>query len=125
VAAHFDPSHRAVAIAYYGTDDVRLLETSNPEKICREGLEWLANEARSRYRGEFLLLDHNQQSAILDSVSDERPDKESNNAGTQFFAFMKSEAIRGFYTSQTGLKELDFKGNAFYARSPGCKPKAE
>jgi hypothetical protein len=31
--------------------------------------------------------------------------------------------VRGFYTSQVGLKELDSKGNAFYARSLGCDNK--
>jgi hypothetical protein len=31
--------------------------------------------------------------------------------------------IRGFYTSRLGLKELDYKGNAFYAESPSCPNK--
>jgi len=33
--------------------------------------------------------------------------------------FLKSESIRGFYTSRVGLKELD-KGNSFYVKSSGC-----
>jgi hypothetical protein len=53
-------------------------------------------------------------------VSDERADRQSENAGTRLFDFLKFEIIKGFYTSQVGLKELDYKGNAFYARSPGC-----
>ena len=42
------------------------------------------------------------------------------NAGTRFYDLLKAESIRGFYTSRRGLKELDFKGNSFYAESPGC-----
>jgi hypothetical protein len=38
----------------------------------------------------------------------------------EFFKLLKAEIIRGFYTSQAGLKEVDYKGNGFYAKSPGC-----
>jgi hypothetical protein len=68
-----------------------------------------------------LLLGENEQRQILTLVSDEGSDKHIEHPGTRFFKLMKSEAIRGFYTSRIGLTELDFKGNAFYARSPGCK----
>jgi hypothetical protein len=57
---------------------------------------------------------------VLGSISDARADKQTGNAGTKFFAYFKPEVIRGYYTSQAGLHELDFKGNSFYARSPGC-----
>src|SRR5438270_655404 len=60
------------------------------------------------------------QLAVLDQISDQRRDNQRQNAGTQFFELMKREAIRGFYTSRAGLKELDYRGNAYYARSPGC-----
>lgn len=40
--------------------------------------------------------------------------------GTPLFEFLKTKAIEGYYTSRAGLLELDYKGNAFYAVSPGC-----
>jgi hypothetical protein len=122
-ALHLDPLHRAVAVGYYGSARVNQLETSNPDKICRDGLEWLSNEVQSRYSDQFLSLTEERQLAILDSISDERLDRQSENSGTRFFTFLKAEVIRGFYTSQAGLKELGFRGNAFYARSPGCTSK--
>jgi hypothetical protein len=70
-----------------------------------------------------MLLGVEQQTAILHSISDEANPKQSENSGTRFFALLKAETIRGFYTSGVGLKELNFKGNAFYARSPGCDSK--
>lgn len=115
-AVNLDPPHRALALAYYGADSVHQLESSDPQKICRAGLAWLAEQ------GDFLALDPHGQIALLDSISDTRPQAQSQNAGTRFFRFMKSETIRGFYTSRTGLKELDYKGNSFYASSPGCSP---
>ncbi len=116
-ALYLDPLHHALAIGYYGAAGVRETESYDPQKICREGLAWLAE------KGDFLSLNTDGQIALLDSISDTRSDKHMENAGTRFFAFMKSEVVRGFYTSRAGLKELDFKGNGFYASSPGCKNK--
>jgi Gluconate 2-dehydrogenase subunit 3 len=123
VASRLDPSHRTLAVAYFGEARVTKLETAAPEKICREGFEWLSNTARDRGSDQFLSLTEQQQTEILNSISDQRTDKQSQNAGTRLFLFLKTEIVRGFYTSQAGLKELDFKGNAFYARSPGCTMK--
>jgi hypothetical protein len=114
-ALHLDPLNRAVAVGYYGQAPVQRVESYEPKRICEEGLAWLAQ------KGDFLSASTDEQIAILDSISDARTNKQEENAGTRFFTFMKSEVIRGFYTSRTGLKELDFKGNGFYASSPGCK----
>ncbi len=109
--------YRVLAVAYLGSAQVTELETANPEKTCREGLEWLSNSH------QFLFLAEEQQITILESISDRRSDEQNENAGTRLFTYLKAEVIRGYYTSQAGLKELDFKGNAFYARSPGCDSK--
>ena len=37
------------------------------------------------------------------------------------YLFVRREAVRGYFTSQAGLKELDYKGNAFYGACPGCE----
>ncbi len=123
-ATRIDPLHRALAIAYYGPSHVTRLERDDPAKTCREGLQWIAGMARQRHSGEFLSLGAEQQIAMLDSIGDARAGERTENAGTRFFVFLKAETIRGYYTSRAGLKELDFKGNAFYARSPGCGGKS-
>jgi hypothetical protein len=110
-AARLDSLRRALAGAYYGLARVDRLAAEDPAKICREGLEWTSGHSK-----DFLSLGPGEQAAIVKAMSEEKPD----TSGGRFFAFLKSEAIKGFYTSRTGLKELDYKGNAFYARSPGC-----
>lgn len=122
-AAKLNSLQRGLATAYYGSNRIAELERSNLDTICREGLAWIDKTARDKHGNEFLALPDNLQLAILDAVSDTRPDLKTQNSGTRFFAHLKGETIRGFYTSQAGLKELDFKGNAFYARSPGCDSK--
>jgi hypothetical protein len=119
-ALRLDPLQRAVLVAYHGAGTVHDLETFDAQQVCRDGLAWLAEQSRSRANTDFLKAAENEQREILALASDERPDKHLENSGTRLFKLMKSEVIRGFYTSRVGLRELDFKGNAFYARSPGC-----
>ena len=122
-ALRVHPRYRDLAVAYYGSARVKQLESSNPENTCREGLAWVSAAATAQYSKDFLDLEIEQQVALLRAISDERADKQAQNPGTQLFDFLKSETIKGFYTSSMGLKELDFKGNAFYAKSPGCRSK--
>jgi hypothetical protein len=121
LALNLPPEQRALAVAFFGTDEpVRELETFEPERVCREGLGWLAEESRRRFAKDFLNAAPAEQVELVSSVSDARPDKAATSAGTRFYDFLKAESIRGFYTSRRGLKEIDYKGNAFYAESPGC-----
>jgi hypothetical protein len=119
-AASLDESHRAVRVAYQGAAAVDELETFDAQKIYRDGLAWLQHESKSRHNTEFLRIEGRAQLEILTVISDEGINKNTQTPGKRFFELIKAEVIRGFYTSQAGLKELDFKGNAFYARSPGC-----
>jgi Gluconate 2-dehydrogenase subunit 3 len=119
-ALALDPSYRAVMVAYHGAGAMHDLETFDAQKLCREGLAWLEDESRARHNSDFLHIAEKDQLDILARVSDEQTQPKAENPGIRVFKFIKSEVIRGFYTSDRGLKELDFKGNAFYARSPGC-----
>ena len=120
-ARRLAPDHRALAVSYYGTAaPVEELETFDPPGITREGLRWLGEWSQRRHAKVFLALAEGEQIGILKEVSDDRPDMTTENAGTRLFKFIKAEAIRGFYTSRMGLKDLDYRGNAFYAESPRC-----
>ncbi len=114
------PEHRILAVRAFGQAHVEKLETADPQKVCREGLDWLENESKQRYSKTFESLGDEEQTDLLRRVSDDRPGRSGDNAGTLFFDWIKAEIIRGFYTSQAGLKELDYRGNAFYVVAPGC-----
>lgn len=112
---------RALAVAYFGSEEpVRELETFEPERVCREGLVWLNEESQRQFGKRFVDAEMAGQIEIVQMISDARPDKSVTHDGTRLFDFVKAECIRGFYTSRVGLKELDYKGNAFYGESPGC-----
>ncbi len=121
-AIGLDLSHRALFAAYHGREALRDLETLNGQKIWRDGLVSLDQESRSQHNRSFMDLGENEQIVVVTSMSDRAISGSSSakSSGSPFFALLKAEVIRGFYTSRTGLKELNYKGNFFYARSPGC-----
>ncbi len=123
-ALNLAPEHRILAVHYYGASAVVEMETSDPQKVWREGLAWLAQESDRRFHHPFPSLNEEQQIEILKLLSDDRPDKTDEYAGSRFFQLIKSEVIRGFYTSRVGLRELDYKGNSFYPESPACPGEA-
>ncbi len=119
-ALRMEAGHRAVIAAYHGSAYLKKMDTPDSPAICRSGLEWIATWTKARHPEGFLSLPAGQQLEMLGAISDERSGKQAPNSGTRFFDFLKAETIRGFYTSRTGLQELGYKGNAYYARSPGC-----
>jgi hypothetical protein len=103
-ARSLSPAHRRLAADFYGEEAVHELETEQPQAICRDGLAALK-------RAGFEKLDPAARLARLADLE---------NASDPFIEWLKHRTLEGFYTSQEGLRELDYKGNAFYAESPGC-----
>jgi hypothetical protein len=114
------PLYRTLASAYFGSPEASRYPEADLGQLCRQGLKWIEESAHEQYSKYFLSLGDDQQVALLHSISDEVPRQAPSNAGSQLFKYLKSETVRGYYTSRTGLRELDFKGNAYYAQSPGC-----
>jgi hypothetical protein len=120
-ARGLSPAYRAVAVAYHGANSVRRLEEFDAPRIVHEGLAWMDAEARRVHGQAFHSLNEAEQAAILRTVSDDRPTRGNENAGTRLFAYLKERVIDGFYTSRVGLEELGYRGNAYYASPPGCE----
>ena len=120
-AQQLTPDHKALAAAFYGAGRVEELESDDSQKTCRDGLRWLDEQSQRRQHASFLGIDPGQQLELLRVISDDRSDKSPESAGTRFFVWIKGETIRGYYTSQAGLKELGYRGNAFYGEQPGCE----
>jgi len=115
-AQQLDPMHRALAVAYYGETEVRELETAHPDAVGRTGIRALRNSSHTFYQRDFLELTEAEQFELLMTASK----AEARTEDHKFFELIRREAIRGYYTSAEGLKELDYRGNAFYGEFPGC-----
>lgn len=116
-ARSLDSSHRALAVAYYGQARVVELETVDSQAIVRTGLPLLEQQSRERFGREFLELAETAQTDFVREISRTPPESPLGRC----YLFLRREAIRGYFTSQAGLKELDYKGNAFYGACPGCE----
>jgi hypothetical protein len=117
-ARRLDPLHRALAVAYFGEAGVAELETSDPQAIARAGLAAL--DKRAQELGQpFLELSASQRVELVREMSQEPPE----TSPRRFYDLLRREAIHGYYTARAGLKELDYKGNAYYSQCPGCETK--
>jgi gluconate 2-dehydrogenase subunit 3-like protein len=119
-ARNLAPPHRTLAIYYHGREAVERLENSDVEALCREGLAWLRKESKEQIGRDFLALSEREQIELLSEMSDQPNGASAPEPSRKFFRWLKGQVLHGFYRSPAGLKELDFKGNAFYAESPGC-----
>ena len=119
-AQRLDQLHRLLAVAVNGEESVRDLETSDPQSVARAGFAALHDLSLQAYGREFLQLTSSQQIGLLTSSGTDQP----GNPLRKFFEITRAQAVRGYYTSAAGLKELDYKGNAYYGDSPGCEAKS-
>ena len=103
-ARALSPPHRALATHFYGAEAVRKLEEFDAQTIVREGLEWM--NTHPLQQAEF--------NEILAGTKTDHPIAD-------FLSYFRHLVIDGFYTSRTGLDELGYRGNAFYASPPGCE----
>jgi len=116
-ALSLDALHRTLAVTYYGETAVRVLETADPQEVVRLGLKALQQHAIDQYGRGFMTLGEEQQAQLIATVGTATLD-----SGLQkFFGVVRAEALRGYYTTADGLKELDYKGNWYYASCPGCE----
>lgn len=119
-ARGLSPQHRNLAVHYYGAQSVERLENSDPQQTWRAGLAWLEEESLRQHHLPLARLRRSDLYQLLEDLSNPPSDKSIPQAAREFFNRLKAEVIQGYYTSPQGLRELDYKGNAFYAVSPGC-----
>lgn len=89
----------------------------------RRGLNWLDAHSQKTSGKIFLQLKPEQQTALLEPLAYKKKFQASEEPGREFFDLIRRYTVMGFYTSQIGLKELDFPGLNFYAESPSCPHK--
>lgn len=77
----------------------------------RGGLMWLNGHCNSKYNTIFVNCTEDQQKAVLDSIAFPDPEAFEQVQEVQFFSLMRNLVMTGYFTSEVGIKELDYKGN--------------
>lgn len=77
----------------------------------RGGLMWLDHRAMTIHNNAFKDCTADQQHKLLDEIA--WPDQAAAEVqqGVSFFTRMRNLVLTGYYTSQTGIKDLGYQGN--------------
>jgi gluconate 2-dehydrogenase gamma chain len=100
--------------------DLMVSRDSHLQKQFRNGLTWLNTHSNKKQGKQFLRLSALQQADLLEPLAYKAKFRAGDEAGRDFFKLAREYTVMGFYTSEIGLKELDYPGLKFYATSPGC-----
>lgn len=98
-------------------------DASLPLRI-RGGLAWLDAESRRRFDHNFVDLAESERTAILDDIAWPRTARPEMSQGVAFFNRFRDLVASGFWSSEMGVRDLQYMGNTAVARWEGCPPEA-
>ncbi len=91
----------------------------------RSGLMWLEGHSTGRFQKRFVELTAAQQAQILNDIAWPARAKPEHQAGVAFFNRFRDLTSSGFWSSQVGVADLEYQGNAFVREWTGCPPEAK
>jgi hypothetical protein len=77
----------------------------------RGGLKWLDIQCMKRHNADFASCSEENQLAIVDQIAFPEQAKPEMQPGVAFFNLMRDLTATGFFTSEIGLKDIDYQGN--------------
>lgn len=80
--------------------------------IYRNGFTWLDETMKSRGAADFVSATPEQQTALLDLIAYRRNQSSELRPGIEFFGWVRRMTVDAFYTSEIGIKDIDYRGNA-------------
>lgn len=78
----------------------------------RGGLRWLDMQSFKLFDKAFADCDAKQQIELVDQIAYPEKAKPAMKQGVAFFTMMRNLTTTGFYTSEMGVKDLGYVGNA-------------
>jgi Gluconate 2-dehydrogenase subunit 3 len=89
-------------------------------KRMRDGLAWLDSESQRRSGRSFVEISGRQQAALLDEIAWPARAKPDMQPGVVFFNSFRDLTASGFWSSEIGVKDLQYQGNAVVGEWRGC-----
>ncbi|HEY2648367.1 MAG TPA: gluconate 2-dehydrogenase subunit 3 family protein [Puia sp.] len=78
----------------------------------RGGLRWLDVQCLNRFGKSFKDCEHERQKEMVDDIAWPKKAKPEMRQGVAFFNLMRNLVATGFYTSEIGVKDIGYIGNA-------------
>lgn len=93
---------------------IDMLASANEKlkEIYTSGLAWLDTAMKQRGAADFLTASPSEQTTMLDLIAYRRNETEELRPGIQFFAWARRMTVDAFYTSEIGIKDIDYRGNS-------------
>jgi gluconate 2-dehydrogenase gamma chain len=105
---------------------IDLLASENEDYQARlgGGLVWLDSHCHDYFEKDYLSCSSDQQKHVLDLIAyrESAIGAPRLAPGIAFFTFLRDLTLAGYFTSETGMKYLGYKGNHFRTGFPGCPP---
>lgn len=76
----------------------------------RGGLMWINRESNKRFNAAFVEISKEDRMKIIDNIAYPK-DFEKNTPGPLFFRKIRDLIVTGYFTSEPGIKYLDYRGN--------------
>jgi gluconate 2-dehydrogenase gamma chain len=98
--------------------DMLASENDQLKDIYRKGLTWIDAAMKQRGADDFLTAPVSEQTALLDLIAYRRNRSDELGPGIQFFAWVRRMTVDAFYTSEVGIRDIDYRGNSPMAAYP-------
>jgi gluconate 2-dehydrogenase gamma chain len=86
-------------------------ENDQLKKIYKDGFAWVDGAMKTRGATNFVEATPEQQTALLDQIAYRRNQSPELTPGIEFFSWVRRMTVDAFYTSEIGIKDIDYRGN--------------
>jgi hypothetical protein len=93
-------------------------ENDELTRIYKEGLAWLDAAMKRRGAADFVSAPPSEQTALLDLIAYRRHASAELSPGIEFFTWVRRMTVDAFYTSEIGIRDIDYRGNSAMASYP-------
>ncbi|MCI0432753.1 MAG: gluconate 2-dehydrogenase subunit 3 family protein [Gemmatimonadetes bacterium] len=104
--------------------DFILTDQPDRQTAMRGGLAWLDRECRERFGRGFADCSDTERGQVLNDIAWPARARPGHAPGVSFFNAFRDLTANGFWSSRTGIADLDYRGNTFVAEWTGCPPEA-
>lgn len=108
----------AVAAGCAAWIDMLISENEQLKTTYTTGLAWMDAAMKERGAVDFVSASEADQSALLDRIAYRRNASPELDPGIQFFSWARRMTVDAFYTSEIGIRDIDYRGNTALTSYP-------
>jgi hypothetical protein len=87
-------------------------ENDKLKEIYKSGLAWIDGAMKTRGAAHFVAATPAEQTELLDLIAYRRNQSPELSPGIEFFSWVRRMTVDAFYTSEIGIKDIDYRGNS-------------